>query len=176
MSEAEIPSEAKPQREFTGRHMLAIMLAFFGTIFGVNMFMATMATKSWTGLVVKNTYVASQEFNGKLEASREQAKLNWQVGLTYRDGQLIFDLSDEKSRPIQLQSVQIALTRPIGISQDRTLTLSAQGEKFAVREAIPSGVWNVVINADVEGYPEFIYRARLIIDPQHSPATDAKSP
>ncbi len=169
-------SEAKTPREFTGRHMLAIMLAFFGVIFGVNMLMATMATRSWTGLVVKNTYVASQEFNGKLAASRAQAKLNWQVGLTYRDGQLIFDLNDDQSQPIEMQSVEIALTRPIGISQDRTLTLLAQGEKFTVREAIPSGVWNVVINADVEGYPEFIYRARLIIDPEHSPAADAKSP
>ncbi len=169
-------SETKTPREFTGRHMLVIMLAFFGTIAGVNIFMATMATKSWTGLVVKNTYVASQQFNEKLAASKAQADLNWKVGLTYRDGQLIFDLADDQNQPIQMQSVQIALTRPIGISQDRTLTLLAEGEKFTVREAIPSGVWNVVINADIDGFPEFIYRARLIIDPEQSPAADAKSP
>ena len=169
-------SETKSPREFTGRHMLVIMLAFFGTIVGVNIFMATMATTSWTGLVVKNTYVASQEFNEKLAASRAQAKLNWHVGLIYRDGQLIFDLADDQSQPIKMQSVEIALTRPIGIAQDRTLTLLAQGEKFVVRDAIPSGVWNVVINANIEGYPEFIYRARLIIDPEDTPAANAKSP
>ena len=56
--------ERKPA-EFTGRHMLAIMLAFFGVIIAVNLVMATLASKSWTGLVVKNTYVASQQFNRK---------------------------------------------------------------------------------------------------------------
>ena len=52
-------------KEFTGRHMLAIMLAFFGTIIAVNLVMAIFASRSWTGLVVKNSYVASQEFNEK---------------------------------------------------------------------------------------------------------------
>lgn len=50
-------------KEFTGRHMLAIMLAFFGVIIAVNGVMATFATRSWSGLVVENTYVASQQFN-----------------------------------------------------------------------------------------------------------------
>ncbi|HHG89477.1 MAG TPA: cytochrome oxidase [Devosia sp.] len=169
-------SEAKTPREFTGRHMLILVLTFFGVVFGVNALMAFMAARSWTGLVVKNTYVASQEFNEKLAASRAQAELNWQVGLTYRDGQLIFDLVDDLGQPLEIQAVEIALTRPIGVSQDRKLALLPQGEKYVVRQSIPSGVWNVVINADVQGYPEFLYRARLIIDPEHSPDADAKSP
>ena len=44
------------------------MLAFFGVIIAVNVVMATLASTSWTGLVVENSYVASQEFNRKADA------------------------------------------------------------------------------------------------------------
>ncbi|ESY87148.1 FixH family protein, partial [Mesorhizobium sp. LNHC229A00] len=64
-------------REFTGRHMLAIIPAFFGVVIAVNLTMATLANTSWTGLVVENTYVASQQFNRKAEEGRAQAALGW---------------------------------------------------------------------------------------------------
>ena len=49
--------------EFTGWHMFTIICMFFGTIITVNMILAFNAGSTWTGLVVKNTYVASQIFN-----------------------------------------------------------------------------------------------------------------
>ena len=63
---------SKPVREFTGRHMLLIMLAFFGVIISVNIVIAVIANKSWTGLIVKNSYVASQEFNAKISDANKQ--------------------------------------------------------------------------------------------------------
>ncbi|ESZ68246.1 hypothetical protein X726_32300 [Mesorhizobium sp. L103C105A0] len=69
-------------REFTGRHMLATVLAFFGVVIAVNLTMATLANTSWTGLVVENTYVASQQFNKKAEEGRAQAALGWTGQLT----------------------------------------------------------------------------------------------
>ena len=61
---------ARP-REFTGKHMLVIMFAFFGVIIAVNLTMATFAHTSWSGLVVQNSYVAGQHFNRKAEEGRE---------------------------------------------------------------------------------------------------------
>ncbi|TIS18850.1 MAG: cytochrome oxidase, partial [Mesorhizobium sp.] len=57
--------DTQKPREFTGRHMLISILAFFAVVIGVNLTMATFAHRSWTGLVVENTYVASQQFNGR---------------------------------------------------------------------------------------------------------------
>ena len=54
-------------RQFTGRHMLAILIAFFGTVIAVNMVMAVLATRTFGGLVVENSYVATRQFNGWLE-------------------------------------------------------------------------------------------------------------
>ena len=158
-------SETKAVREFTGRHMLVFVLLFFGTIIGVNIYMATMAITSWTGLVVKNSYVASQEFNDKLAASRAQAELNLKVDLTYVEGTLIFSLLDTQNSPVTLENVEIALTRPIGIQEDRLLMLEPTGSSYTIKEELPMGVWNVVISAHVPGNPDFNYRARLIVAP-----------
>ncbi len=68
--------KTKTSGAFTGWHMLGIMVAFFGVIIAVNITMAYKAVSSWSGLVVKNTYVASQEFNDKAETGKEQAALN----------------------------------------------------------------------------------------------------
>ncbi|MER8389332.1 FixH family protein [Mesorhizobium sp. M1380] len=45
--------------------MPALGLAFFATIIIVELTMAVLASRSWTGFVVKNSYVESQEFDRK---------------------------------------------------------------------------------------------------------------
>ncbi len=158
-------SDAKATKEFTGKHMLIIVLLFFGTIISVNIFMATKAIQSWTGLVVKNSYVASQEFNDKLLASKAQADLNLKVALTYEDGTLKFLLADENEVPIALHDVKIDLTRPIGVVLDRSLVLAPTEVGYEIVEDLPAGVWNVVIHAVMPDQPDFNYRARLIVAP-----------
>ncbi|MCF6302317.1 MAG: FixH family protein [Devosiaceae bacterium] len=164
-------SKEQTQRPFTGKHMLIIVLLFFGTIFSVNIFMATKAVQSWTGLVVKNSYVASQQFNEKLAASRAQAELNLKIDLTYSDGVLKFFLADQNNVAIELEEVKIALTRPIGIALDRSFTLLPVDAWYQVEEELPAGVWNVVIHAQVPNQPDFNYRARLIVAPPPIPGT-----
>ncbi|HHB83170.1 MAG TPA: cytochrome oxidase [Devosia sp.] len=164
-------SEEQTQRPFTGKHMLIIIILFFGTIFSVNIFMATKATQSWTGLVVKNSYVASQQFNEKLAASRAQAELNLKIDISYSDGILKFFLADEDNVAVELKDVTIALTRPIGTKLDRTLTLQPVHTWYEVAEELPAGVWNVVIHALMPGRPDFNYRARLIVAPPAIPGT-----
>jgi len=65
-------------RRFTGRHMLATMLAFFGTIIAVNVTMATLAARSFGGTVVDNSYVATRNYNRWLAEARAQEALGWE--------------------------------------------------------------------------------------------------
>ena len=46
-------TRTRRQGEFTGAHMLAVMVAFFGTVIAVNLVLAVLARSSWTGLVVE---------------------------------------------------------------------------------------------------------------------------
>lgn len=63
--------------EFTGRHMAATMIIGFGIVIAVNFTMAYHATSGFGGVVVKNSYVASQKFNGWLEEAQRQEALGW---------------------------------------------------------------------------------------------------
>ena len=53
-------------RELKGKHVLTGFLLFFGVIIAVNFTMARLASTTWTRLVVKNSYVASQKFKSEL--------------------------------------------------------------------------------------------------------------
>ena len=63
------------KREFTGKHSAAIIVSGFAIIIAVNLFMATLAVRGFGGVIVENSYVASQEFNDWLDAAEEQKAL-----------------------------------------------------------------------------------------------------
>ena len=55
------------ERQFTGKNALAVFVVAFGVIITVNLVLAYSAVKTFPGLEVKNSYVASQEFNERLQ-------------------------------------------------------------------------------------------------------------
>ncbi|RUX21131.1 cytochrome oxidase [Mesorhizobium sp. M2A.F.Ca.ET.042.01.1.1] len=147
---AEMP---KP-REFTGKHMLVSILAFFAVVIGVNVTMATLAQKSWIGLVVENTYVASQQFNEEARKGRAQAALGWTGKLTVASGEVRYSLVDSQGKPVPLRGVKVLFRHPAYEAEDEALTLAAvagsagSAEAFAVRHTPRNGVWIVEIDAD----------------------------
>lgn len=157
---------AKPQseRQFTGWHMLGVMVLFFGVIISVNLFMAFSAIGTWTGLVVENSYVASQEFNTKLANAKAQQDMGWQGGLEYQTGQLVFTLRDAENTPLAPETVTIAISRPIGTTGDQTVTLSQlPNGDFVAPVDLEPGVWNAAIIAEFGDQPAYEHHARLVV-------------
>ena len=69
-------------RRFTGRHAAMIIVTFFAVVIAVNVLMARLAISTFGGIVVENSYVASQQYNRWLdEAAREKA-LGWKAQVT----------------------------------------------------------------------------------------------
>jgi nitrogen fixation protein FixH len=137
---ATMPS--KKEFRFTGWHMLASMIAFFGVIIVVNLFMATLASRSWPGLVVKNSYVASQEYNDQLSQAKVQAQRGWVSHVSYRDGTIEFGLRDRQRAIIELKDVAVFIGRPAFEQQDRRLELSEAGSVYrATGVDLADGVW-----------------------------------
>ena len=130
-------------KPFTGRRMLAVMLGFFGVVIGVNVALAILASTSWTGLVVKNSYVASQHFNEDLARAHRQQALGWRSTLGYAGGNLSFTLSGRDGAPLSGMSVEVPLRRPTHEGEDRRVSLmpSTRGG-YAVALALPKGTWN----------------------------------
>jgi nitrogen fixation protein FixH len=136
-------------RAFTGRHMLAAMVAFFGVIVAVNLTMAAFAMKSWTGLVVKNSYVASQEFNDRAAAGRARAALGWQGKLAYSNGELRYGLVLGSGSAVPLTDVQATLGRPAYEADDTTISLAPTGDGgFGSRIELGDGQWIVRVSAE----------------------------
>lgn len=154
----------KQPRQFTGYHMLAVMLAFFGVIISVNVYMAMSAMKSWTGLVVENSYVASQQFNTKQRNAKAQDAMGWQGGLDYIDGTLRFSLLDGSGAPLVAKTVTIALSRPIGVDGDMTVKpVQVADGSYQTELALAAGAWNAAIVVTFDDQPDYEHRARLHI-------------
>ena len=148
-------AETRKPREFTGRHMLIVIVAFFAVVIGVNVTMATLAQKSWTGLVVENTYVASQQFNEEARKGKAQAALGWTGNLTIASGEVRYSLVDSQGKPVPLQGVRMLFRHPAYEAEDEALTLAAAsgdspGDKrqFTARHTPKDGVWIVEIDAN----------------------------
>lgn len=148
-------AETRKPREFTGKHMLISILAFFAVVIGVNVTMATLAQTSWTGLVVENTYVASQQFNEEARKGRAQAALGWTGKLTVASGEVRYSLVNSLGKPVPLNGVKVLFRHPAYEAEDEALTLAAApGDTagntgaFAVRHTPKDGVWIVEIDAD----------------------------
>lgn len=147
-------------REFTGFHMAGILSLFFGVIIAVNLTMAWFANSTWSGLVVKNSYVASQEFNSKVEQVKAQDALGWKGRLTSEDGTIRWSLVDASSVPVKAQAVTISLRRPVTDSADATVTLEPVGNgAWQAKHLMADGIWIAVV--DVQPVDESPWRETL---------------
>lgn len=133
---------------FTGRHMLLTMLAFFGVIIAVNVTMAWFARSSWTGFVVENSYVASQQFNAKMAETRAQQALGWTGHFSLSGGAVRYAISDAKGIDVPLKAVAITFRRPVDDREDRTIALLKDSVGYAAVHDVADGIWIVEIDAD----------------------------
>jgi nitrogen fixation protein FixH len=135
-------------REFTGRHMLLTLVAFFAVVIAANTVLAVVAVGSWTGLIVHNGYDASQHYNEVLADARRQQLLGWHSELEGSAGGLVFKIKDSTGRPLPGLAVDAKLGRPTDAADDRAVALYDRGNGLYVADsALAAGAWNVQVNA-----------------------------
>lgn len=136
-------------REFTGRHMLFLMVGFFAVVASVNIGMAVVSSTSWTGLVVRNSYVASQEFETRREAHEAQLAAGWVSSFAYENGAVRLDVFDGDGKDVDLGAVRLEINRPVGGHDDQALILERQADGgYAAPLALATGVWEARFLAD----------------------------
>ncbi|MEO7220912.1 MAG: FixH family protein [Devosia sp.] len=128
--------------QFTGKHMLAVILGFFGVVIAVNVTMAVISSVSWTGLVVDNSYVASQEFEKKRLAHLAQVQAGWLATFTYLPGVARLIVVDGAGNDIDLGDVTLKINRPVGGHDDKLVTLSRDAlGGYSAEVQLDPGVW-----------------------------------
>jgi nitrogen fixation protein FixH len=131
-------------RKFTGWHMFAILIAFFGVVVSVNMVMATAAIRTFGGTVVDNSYVASQRFNAWLSEARAQERLGWTARLGVDDGRHVTMTLVDRRTPLLGAEVEAVARHPLGRAPDVTLRFQARDAGAYVSDAArPPGRWLV---------------------------------
>jgi nitrogen fixation protein FixH len=131
-------------RRFTGWHMFAILVAFFGTVIAVNFVMAWYATHTFGGTVVDNSYVASQEFNRWLAEARAQDKLGWTNHVTLDADRHVTISASAKGQPLAGLSAGAVARHPLGRAADIPLRFVAAGPgQLRSTSALPAGRWLV---------------------------------
>lgn len=131
-------------RELTGRHVLAITLAAFGTIIAVNLFMAFKAVGTFPGLEVANSYVASQDFDRERAAQRA---LDWRVTPDYDGRELVLAIRDAQGNPAPVKTLEVTVGRPTHVREDQSPIFAYSGGLFRAPLVLAPGMWNIHLTA-----------------------------
>lgn len=140
-------------RRFTGWHMTTILVAFFGVVLAVNVVMARYAIGTFGGTVVNNSYVASQKYNGWLDAAERQAKLGWTVRAALNEDRHLFVTVDKDALPLGGLAGVATIHHPLGRQPTQTISLAPAGEGRLVSvEPLPAGRWDVRLEVSSGGH------------------------
>lgn len=132
-------SDRKPR--FTGRHMTAILVGGFGIVIAVNFTMAALANSTFGGIVVENSYVASQKFNGWLDKAEKSEELGYSIKADHTgDGKVLLTTGGV---PAGARITAIA-RHPLGHQPDTDLSFVATGpDTWISTETLPDTRWTL---------------------------------
>lgn len=143
-------TKAQANAGFTGRHMAFTIVGFFLVVIAVNIFMARMATSTFGGVVVENSYVASQHYNRWLARARAQESLGWDATASrLPDGRVALTLIGVPQGPV---TATLIARHPLGRLPERRLVMTGHGSgTLASAEALPAGRWRLRIELAAAG-------------------------
>ena len=135
--------------QFTGKHMAMVMGVGFGIVIAVNLVMATFASTTFGGVVVENSYVASQKFNGWLDEAERARALGWEVNVARsEEGNLLVETANVPPGAEVLATAR----HPLGRQQDRLLHFAPGGEgAYLSRENLSAGRWTLRLEIRSDG-------------------------
>lgn len=130
----------------TGRHVTAIFVGFFAVVVGVNLLMARFASSTFGGVVVDNSYVASQHFNRWLDAAEQQQALGWKAETSRRaDNRVVIALIGAPAAGVAVAAVA---RHPVGRAPDQTLSFARAADgSFVSTTTLAPGRWRLRIQA-----------------------------
>ncbi|SIS64628.1 nitrogen fixation protein FixH [Phaeovulum vinaykumarii] len=155
-------------KPLTGARVLAIAVGAFAVIIGVNLVMAFQAVSTFPGLEVKNSYVASQTFEGDRAA---QEALGWTVTPEYDPERKIlsFAIRDRAGNPARVQSLEVLVGRRTHVRDDRRPEMAYVGGFFQTGIDLAPGKWLIHLTATAPDGTLFRQRLdfRFGVDPDH---------
>lgn len=143
--------------EIKGWHVFSIFALAFGTIIAVNLTLAFNAVKTFPGLEVKNSYVASQSFDVN---RTQQEALGWQVSASLQGDELVLSIL-ENGEPIGPDVQKATFGRATTVAQDQIPQFYFDGQNLRAKVDAGKGNWNLRLEAvSQEGV---LFQQRIIV-------------
>lgn len=145
-------------KQITGWHVFGIFVLGFGIIITVNMTLAINAVRTFPGLEVKNSYVASQSFDRDRAA---QSALGWDVSakLSGDTLTLAFARDGDAVAPVIERAT---FGRATSVAADQTPAFSYDGRAFVAKVDAGAGNWNLrVVARAADGT---VFQQRIIVE------------
>ena len=112
------------ERKLRGRDVFLIFAGAFGIIILANFALAIAAFWSFPGMEVKNSYVASQQFE---ERRLQQERLGWQSAAEYDGIALAIAVNTISGQPAELAEFAATVGRPTHQRSDQLLNFRFDG-------------------------------------------------
>ena len=141
-----------------GWHVFAVFATAFGIIISVNLTLAFNAVRTFPGLEVKNSYVASQSFNQDRAA---QLALGWSVAAKVQNDELILTIVQD-GNPIAPRIEQAIFGRATSVAADQTPQFVHDGTSFRAKVVAGAGNWNLRLKARAEDGT--LFQQRIIVE------------
>lgn len=136
----------------TGKHVLACLFLFFGTVFSVNFYMARVAIQTFSGLEAEKPYQEGLRYDDEIHRAREQARRAWVVDASVRakaDGATIdVTQKDGSGQATPGLTFSALFTHPADRRRDVKVALAPVGAgRYQAAAPVSAGLWDVTIEA-----------------------------
>ena len=155
-------------KELTGKHVLFLLIAFFGIIFAVNARLIYLSQSSWTGLETHDAYRKGLKYNQQLSSLEAQNTRGWTMSILQEknpDGgvKITANPKDKNGKILSGLSLSVELKRPTNEGIDRKFSLkeTGLGEYKGQSEKISLGKWYLFVTAIRD--KEVLYRSKNVL-------------
>ena len=143
--------------EIKGWHVFAVFAGAFGIIIAVNLTLAFQAVRTFPGLEVDNSYVASQSFD---EDRAAQLALGWDVSATL-EGQVLSLVVLEDGAAIAPSVEEATFGRATNVQFDETPEFTFDGN--AMRAMVQGGAGNWNLRLKMRAQDGTLFQQRIIV-------------
>ncbi|PWB83366.1 MAG: nitrogen fixation protein FixH [Methylocystaceae bacterium] len=165
-----IRDDAGSRRRLTGGKVLALLVAFFGLVGGVNAAMIYFAVTTFRGEDASHAYERGLAYNRDIAVAREQGAREWKVeaSLTRRsaaESLVGVSLRDASDGAISGLRVSAAIRAPVDGKKDIVVELveTAPG-RYEAPAAVQAGWRDLVVSAERDGREVFRSKSRIRIE------------
>ncbi len=154
--------------KLTGRHVLIMVVAFFGVMIAANVIFIRAAVTTFPGVTEDKSYIQGLNYNDTLAERAAQAELGWaaEVAEVARDGgegRIVMRMAKGDAALSNLALTGV-LKRPASDADDQSLAFIALGGGLyeAKVPAFAPGAWDMALRAESNLGETFDVEARII--------------